>query len=71
MSAPTETLVITCRVPVGELAELEVTSAGHTLSIVGPAGYEHELELPDEADMGRLELELHKHFLEVRAPLRA
>jgi hypothetical protein len=24
--------------------------------------------LPDEADMDRLEVELHKHFLEVRAP---
>ena len=67
----TESLVVTCRVPVGNLAELELTSADHTLSIVGPAGYRHELELPPEAEMDRLEVELHKHFLEVRAPLRA
>ena len=67
----TESLVVTCRVPVGNLAELELTSADHTLSIVGPAGYRHELELPPEADMGRLEVELHKHFLEIRAQLRA
>ena len=65
-----DTLVVTCRVPVGALEELELTSAGHTLSIVGPAGYGHDLELPIEADMERLEVELHKHFLEVRAPLR-
>jgi len=66
----TDSLVVTCRVPVGDLAELELISADHTLSIVGPAGYRHELELPLEADMERLEVELHKHFLEVRAPLR-
>ena len=66
----TESLVVTCRVPVGDMAELELVSADHTLSIVGPAGYRHELDLPPEADMGQLEVELHKHFLEVRAPLR-
>jgi len=64
------TLVVTCRLPVGDLEELELTSLDHTLSIVGPAGYRHELELPVEADMERLEVDLHKHFLEIRAPLR-
>ena len=64
------TLVVTCRVPVGELEELQLTSLDHTLSIVGPAGYRHELELPVGADMERLEVELHRHFLEIRAPLR-
>lgn len=64
------TLVVTCRVPVDELEELELTSLDHTLSIVGPAGYRHELELPFEADMERIEVDLHKHFLEIRAPLR-
>ena len=66
----THTLVVTCRVPVGELDELELTPVDHTLTIVGPAGYKHELDLPAEADMERLEVDLHKHFLEVRAPLR-
>ena len=63
-------MVVTCRVPVGALEELELTSAGHTVSIAGPAGYRHELELPVAADMERLEVELHRHFLEIRAPLR-
>jgi hypothetical protein len=67
----THVLVMTCRVPVSELEELELRSVDHTLSIVGPAGYMHELELPAEADMDRLEVDLHKHFLEVRAPLRS
>lgn len=67
----THVLVMTCRVPVSELHELELRSVDHTLSIVGPAGYMHELELPAQADMERLEVELHKHFLEVRAPLRS
>ena len=44
--------------------------ADHTIDVAGPNGYRHELELPDNADMERLEVELHKHFLEVRAPLR-
>lgn len=67
-SAMTTTIVVTCRVPVGELDELELKSVDHTLTILGPAGYRHELELPEEADMKRLEVELHKHYLEVRAP---
>jgi hypothetical protein len=67
----THVLVMTCRVPVSEIEELEVRSVDHTLSIMGPAGYTHELELPAAADMERLEVELHKHFLEVRAPLRS
>jgi hypothetical protein len=71
MSDTRHTLVVTCRVPVGELDELELRTGDHTLSIVGPAGYRHELAFPVEADMERLEVELHKHFLEVRAPLVA
>ena len=65
----TTTFVLTCRVPVGELDELELKPLDHTLTILGPAGYRHELEFPEEADMKRLEVELHKHFLEVRAPV--
>jgi hypothetical protein len=67
----THRLVVTCRVPVGELDELELKAVDQKLAILGPAGYRHELELPAEADMERLEVELHKHFLEVRAPLRS
>jgi hypothetical protein len=64
------TFVVTCSVPVTDLDELELTPVDHTLAVKGPGGFRHELELPGEADMERLEIELHKHFLEIRAPLR-
>jgi hypothetical protein len=66
----TRTFVVTCPVPSGDLDELELTHVDHTIAVRGPNGYRHELELPVEADMERLEVELHKHFLEVRAPLK-
>jgi hypothetical protein len=40
------------------------------IAVTGPGGFRHELELPGEADMERLEVELHKRFLEIRAALR-
>jgi hypothetical protein len=49
------------------LADLDVTHHNHRIDVEGP-GFRHELALPDEADMERLEVELHKHFLEIRAP---
>jgi hypothetical protein len=64
------TFVVTCSVPCSDLDELELTPVDHTIAVTGPNGYRHELELPGEADMERLEVELHKHFLEIRAPLR-
>jgi len=67
----TRTFVVTCTVPCTDLDELELTSDDHTIGVTGPDGYRHELELPREADLERMEVELHKHFLEIRAPLRA
>jgi hypothetical protein len=66
----TRTFVVTCRVPVSDLDELDLRSQDHTVSVTGPNGYQHKLELPDEADLDRLEIELYKHFLELRVPLR-
>ena len=66
----TRTIVVTCPVPCSSLDELELTPADHVIAVAGPDGFEHELELPEDADMERLEVEIHKHFLEVRAPLR-
>lgn len=65
----TRTFVVTCSVPVSDLDELELTHQDHTITVTGPNGFRHELELPGEADLARLEVELHKHFLELRAPL--
>jgi hypothetical protein len=46
-----------------------VTHRDHTIDVEG-LGFRHELALPEEADMEHLEVELHKHFLEIRAPLK-
>ena len=66
----TRTIVVTCSVPSSSLDELVLTHTDHTIAVTGPDGFEHELELPEGADMERLEIELYKHFLEVRAPLK-
>jgi hypothetical protein len=66
----TRTFVVTFRVPVSDLDELELTPVGHTITVTGPDGFREKLELSADADMERLEVELHKHFLEIRAPLR-
>jgi len=66
----TRTFVVTCSVPCSHLEDLDMITHEHTIDVEGP-GFRHELALPDEADMERLEVELHKHFLEIRAPLRA
>jgi HSP20 family molecular chaperone IbpA len=65
----TRTFVVTCDVPVTDLDELELTPLDHTITVTGANGFRHVLELPGEADPDRLEVELHKHFLEIRAPL--
>jgi hypothetical protein len=66
----TRRLVVTCSVPVSDLEQLELTPHDHTIVITGPNGYRHDVELPEEADLDHLEVELYKRFLELRAPLR-
>jgi hypothetical protein len=62
-------IVVTCRVPCSDLAELELTVAGQSVGVTGPAGFRHELDLPD-ADMANLSVELFRNYLELRAPRR-
>jgi hypothetical protein len=71
MSTVLDTMVMTCEVPCERLDELELTVVGHTVAVAGPDGFRHELELPEDADMSRLTVELFKGFLELRAPRRA
>ena len=63
----TRTLVVTCPVPCEDLAELELTPLDHMIEVVGPEGFRHDLELPLDADMSHLHVELYKGVLEVRA----
>ena len=67
----TRTLVVTCPVPCEDLAGLELTPLDHTIEVRGPDGFRQDLELPLEADMSHLHVELYKGILEVRAPRRA
>jgi HSP20 family molecular chaperone IbpA len=64
----TRTIVVTFPVPCYELSELELTSEDNTVVVAGPEGFSHELKLPAEADMERLEVELFHGYLELRAP---
>jgi hypothetical protein len=64
----TRTIVVTFPVPCYELSEFELTSEDHTVVVAGPEGFSHELKLPAEADMERLEVELFHGYLELRAP---
>ena len=65
----TRAFVVTCRVPVSDIDELTLTPRDHAIEVAGPQGFRHVLELPGEADLDRLEVELNKQFLEIRAPL--
>ena len=71
MSAVLDTMVVTCEVPCKQLDELDLTVVGQTVFVAGPDGFRHELELPEDADMSGLTVELFKGFLELRAPRRA
>lgn len=66
--AMTQTIVVTCPVPFREFGQLELTSEDHTVVVAGPDGFRHELELPAVADMGKLEVELYRGYLELRTP---
>jgi hypothetical protein len=67
----TRTIVVTCSVPCEDLAKLELKPLDHTIEVVGPDGFRHDLEFPLEADMSHLDVELYRGILEVRAPRRA
>ena len=71
MNALLDTMVVTCQVPCERLDELDLTVVGQTVSVVGPHGFQHELQLPADADVSELMVELFKGFLELRAPRRA
>jgi hypothetical protein len=66
----TRTLVVTCPVPCDDLAKLQLRQLDHMIEVDGPEGFHHDLQLPLEADMSHLEVELYKGILEVRAPRR-
>lgn len=71
MSAgPLETgdmMVVTVRVPTTCAADLSITVAGSEVRVLGPDGFRHEVKMPD-ADLERLQAQLYRGILELRAP---
>jgi HSP20 family molecular chaperone IbpA len=71
MSAgPLETgdmMVVTVRVPTTSAADLSITVADSEVRVLGPDGFRHEVTLP-EADLERLQAQLYRGILELRAP---
>ena len=61
-------MVVTCRVPCTSLDRLSLSVTDHTVSVEGPGGFRHRLELPPESDMERLGVQIFKEILELRAP---
>jgi hypothetical protein len=61
-------MVVTVQVPATSARELSVEVAGHEVTILGPAGFRHGLELSTAADAGRLHAALYLGSLELRAP---
>lgn len=61
-------MVVTCHVPCSDLDQFSLSVAERTVSIAGPGGFRHELELPPESDIERLGVQLFKGILELRAP---
>ena len=61
-------IVFTVAVPSEEARDLSVSVLGRTVTLTGPAGYEHDVEFPLEADLERLQAQLYRGIVELRAP---
>jgi hypothetical protein len=64
-------IVFTVALPSEHARELSVSVLGRTVTLTGPAGYEHEVEFPLEADLERLQARLYRGIVELRAPREA
>jgi hypothetical protein len=60
--------VIMCHVPTDSAEGLHVSTAGSTVSITGPNGFQHVFELPPGANTQNLHWEVFGGILELRAP---
>jgi hypothetical protein len=60
-------MVVTVRVPTTTAADLSLTIAAGMVRVLGPGGFRHEVAMP-EADLERLQAELYRGILELRAP---
>jgi HSP20 family molecular chaperone IbpA len=60
-------MVVTVRVPTRSADELSVTATDGLVRVVGPGDFHREVRLAD-ADLNRLQAQLFRGILELRAP---
>ena len=69
-TGPLETgdmMVVTVRVPTTSADELSITAIGSAVRVIGPGDFRHQV-LMENADLDRLQAQLYRGILELRAP---
>jgi hypothetical protein len=61
-------MVVTVMVPTRSASDLSVKAAGRVVTVSGPDGFRHEVEMLPSADVSRLGAYLFHDILELRAP---
>jgi HSP20 family molecular chaperone IbpA len=72
-AGPLETgdmMVVTVRVPTTSAEELSITAIGSAVRVIGPGDFRHQVTMAD-ADLDRLQAQLYRGILELRAPRAA
>jgi hypothetical protein len=67
MSETGDMMVVTVRVPTTSAGDLAVTAIGHLVRVIGPGDFRHEVIMA-AADLDRLQAQLFRDILELRAP---
>jgi len=60
-------MVVTVRVPTTSAGDLAVTTIGGRVTVIGPGAFRHEVAMA-AADLDRLQVQLFRDILELRAP---
>jgi HSP20 family molecular chaperone IbpA len=67
MSETGDMMVVTVRVPTTRASDLTVTAVGRRVRVIGPGDFSHEVTMA-AADLDRLQAQLFRDILELRAP---
>ena len=67
MNETGDMMVVTVRVPTTRTCDLTVTAIGRRVRVIGPGDFRHEVTMV-AADLDRLEAQLFRDILELRAP---
>jgi len=67
MSETGDMMVVAVRVPTTSAGDLAVTAIGGRVRVIGPGAFRHEVTMV-AADLDRLQAQLFRDILELRAP---